>query len=257
MTAWPTSCLVVLAGFGLSPTVAEAGPPYTTDDPEPVEYRHWEFYLASQGSRDAKASAWSGDAPHLEVNYGVLPDLQLHLIAPFSFSWPDQGGAHYGYGDTELGAKFRFIQETGRRPMIGVFVLLEVPTGNQADGLGSGQVQAFFPLWMQKSFGPWTTYGGGGFWLNPGEGNRNWWLAGWQVQRQFMGEVALGAELFYTSPKEEQGESEVRFNLGLVIDFNPLHHLLLSAGRGLLGSNRLMAYVAYQLTVGLSAAKPR
>ena len=26
---------------------AQAGPPYITDDPEPVEYQHWEFYVAS------------------------------------------------------------------------------------------------------------------------------------------------------------------------------------------------------------------
>jgi hypothetical protein len=29
----------------LSP-VALAGPPFVTDDPEPVEYQHWEVYIA-------------------------------------------------------------------------------------------------------------------------------------------------------------------------------------------------------------------
>ncbi|HEV3191748.1 MAG TPA: hypothetical protein VGY54_14660 [Polyangiaceae bacterium] len=29
-----------------------AGPPYVTDDPELVEYRHWEMYLASQSFDD-------------------------------------------------------------------------------------------------------------------------------------------------------------------------------------------------------------
>lgn len=31
-----------------APGTALAGPPYATDDPEPVEYRHWEIYIASQ-----------------------------------------------------------------------------------------------------------------------------------------------------------------------------------------------------------------
>jgi hypothetical protein len=29
---------------------AMAGPPYRTDDPEPVDYQHWEFYTFSQGN---------------------------------------------------------------------------------------------------------------------------------------------------------------------------------------------------------------
>jgi len=61
-----------------------AGPPYTTDDPEPVEYRHWEFYIASEHFRDHVG--WSGTAPHFELNYGVAPDVQLHLIAPLAYA---------------------------------------------------------------------------------------------------------------------------------------------------------------------------
>jgi len=32
----------------LVPAAAHAGPPYVTDDPEPVECLHWGFYLATQ-----------------------------------------------------------------------------------------------------------------------------------------------------------------------------------------------------------------
>ncbi len=35
-----------------SSATALAGPPYTTDDPEPVEYRHWKLHLASQVGHD-------------------------------------------------------------------------------------------------------------------------------------------------------------------------------------------------------------
>jgi hypothetical protein len=43
-----------------------AGPPFTTDDPEPVEYRHWEIYVASQLEHDK--GGWSGTSPHFEIN---------------------------------------------------------------------------------------------------------------------------------------------------------------------------------------------
>ena len=106
---------------------AVAGPPYTTDDPETVDYRHWEVYLASQSFHDR--DGWTGTAPHVEVNYGVVPNVQLHVIAPLAYSVPSTGRSAYGYGDTELGIKFRFVQEHSWIPMIGTFPLLEVPTG--------------------------------------------------------------------------------------------------------------------------------
>ena len=237
---------MVLALACLLATPAFAGPPYVTDDPEPVEYQHWEVYLASLLSRDA--GAWSGTAPHVEVNYGALPNLQLHAILPMSFVRSTAGTTTYGYGDTELGAKYRILQETATRPMVGVFPLLEVPTGDRQRGLGSGHVRLFLPLWLQKSYGPWTTYGGGGYWINPGAGNDNWGYVGWLVQRELTSNITAGAEVFHTTVQEEGGEAETRFNVGLIIDLSELQHVLLSAGRGLQGSNEFQSYLAYQLT---------
>jgi len=34
----------------LLPAAAIAGPPYRTDDPEPVDFQHWEFYTFSTGT---------------------------------------------------------------------------------------------------------------------------------------------------------------------------------------------------------------
>ena len=231
------------------PMVAAAGPPYVTDDPEPVELRHFEIYLASLSNWDS--SGWQGTAPHLEVNYGAHPDLQLHTIVPGAYVVPSRDRAHYGVGDIELGAKVRFVHETRWIPQIGTFVLAEIPTGDAAKGLGAGHMQVFLPLWLQKSFGAWTSYGGFGYWLNSGIGNRNWWFVGWQVQRHFGSKVAIGAEIFHTTPKDSEGTDETRLNIGLVLDLTDLHHLLFSAGRGIQGPNRFQGYVAYQITFGL------
>jgi hypothetical protein len=115
------------------PGAALAGPPFTTDDPEPVTYRHWEFYVASQNTKSA--DGWSGTAPHFEVNYGAISNLQLHLIAPLAYDAPAQGTRQYGYGDTEVGVKYRFIQETDVSPQVGLFPLLEIPTGSAHRGV--------------------------------------------------------------------------------------------------------------------------
>jgi len=39
---------LVLLLLPLCSLTALAGPPFVTDDPEPVDYQHWEFYIASQ-----------------------------------------------------------------------------------------------------------------------------------------------------------------------------------------------------------------
>ena len=106
----------------------------------------------------------SGTAPHIEFNYGVAPNVQLHLIAPMTYSRPVFGSMQYGYGDTELGVKWRFVQESAHTPMVGIFPLIETPTGDAGRGLGTGQTSFYLPLWIQKSWGSWTTYGGGGYW---------------------------------------------------------------------------------------------
>jgi hypothetical protein len=236
--------LVVASGSGR----ALAGPPYNTDDPEPVEYRHWELYLASQNSHDR--DGWTGTAPHVEVNYGVVPNVQLHLIAPLAYSVPNDGRSAYGFGDTELGIKYRFVQEQKWVPQIGTFPLLEVPTGSRHLGLGNGTVQVFLPLWLQKSFGLWTTYGGAGFWIDAGRPDRHWWYFGWLVQRQVFQGFTLGAEIFHLTPRERGTEHDIRFNVGALIDFSDEHHLLLSAGRGFAGPNLFQGYIAYQATLG-------
>ncbi len=237
---------VALAGASL-PLLAAAGPPYTTDDPEPVQLHHWEVYLASQGTF-AAGGAWAGTLPMVEVNYGPLTDVHLHLIAPLAYDHGPGGPTSYGYGDTELGVKWRFVQEGDWVPMIGTFPLVELPTGSAEHGLGTGYIRVFVNLWLQKSFGPWTTYGGGGYWVNPGDGNRNSWFFGWQGQRRLSEVFTLGAELFHSSADEVGGSGETRFNVGLSADLSELQHLLLSAGARFGTPAGGQFYVAYQLT---------
>jgi hypothetical protein len=225
-----------------------AGPPFLTDDPEPVDYQNWEFYIASQHvqTRDG----WSGTAPHIELNYGVVTNVQLHLIAPLAYNAPSDDKSHYGYGDTELGFKFRFIQESDRLPQVGIFPLLEVPTGKESEGLGSGQLQAFLPVWLQKSFGDWTVYGGGGYGINPGPDNRNWGFVGTVVQRQVTKNFLVGGEIYHRTPTAAGGRDDTAFNLGTVIDFTEHQHLLFSAGRSINGQTDFQCYIAWQFTFG-------
>jgi hypothetical protein len=231
----------------LAPTISYAGPPYMTDDPEPVEFLHWEVYLAAQhfSARDGS----SGSAPLVDLNYGAWPGLQLHVMGQLTYARPSFGPTSHGVGDTELGAKIRFVNEGEWWPMMSVYPLLDFPTGDASRRLGTGRVHAFVPLWLQKSLGPWTTFGGGGFWANPGAGNRDYWYLGWEVQRRISPLATIGTEAFYTTPDQVGGDANLRFNVGFILDLTEQHHLLLSAGRSIAGNSLFQSYVAYQLTL--------
>jgi Putative MetA-pathway of phenol degradation len=245
MKRFSVGIFVVLLG---SVALLRAGPPYMTDDPEPVEYQHWEVYLATQTTHVSDSTA--GTLPHVEVNYGVIPNVQLHVIAPLAFSSSSGSSRNFGYGDTELGIKYRFQEETASTPQLGIFPIVELPTGSTKKDLGSGHTQVFLPLWIQKKIGEWTTYGGGGYWLNPGTGNQNYWLMGWMIQNQITKTLALGAEVYHTTPQEIHGASNTVFNLGLVWDLSEEQHILASAGPRLSGPKGYQTYLAYQLTFG-------
>jgi hypothetical protein len=222
---------------------ASAGPPFLTDDPAPVDLGHWEFYLASQWTLARRTA--SGTVPHFEVNYGALPGLQLHAIVPATLAWQSGAPVQYGLGDIELGAKYRFVDEGDRRPQIGVFPLVLLPTGSQERGLGAGTTQVLLPIWIQKSFGPWTTYGGGGVHLASGDDDV---VAGWLLQRLLFGKLTLGTEAFFTIPLNGD-PVELQLNVGVIADFSSRHHVLASAGPAFGGDARAQAYLAYQLTI--------
>jgi hypothetical protein len=217
-----------------------SGPPFQTDDPEPVGYRHWEVYFASQIEREARGI--SGEAPAIEVNYGPLSNVQLHAIVPFAFSSSREDGGSYGIDNLELGAKYRFINEQKAMPQAGIFPLLEYPLTHDQE---TGHMKIFLPLWLQKSWGPWTSYGGGGYWIDTRQSAGNSWFFGWELQRDISAMLTLGAETFIATPGTEVG-----FNAGAIVTFFEHHHLLFSMGSDISGKISLISYLAYQATLG-------
>jgi len=64
--------LVVLAFVS---TTALAGPPFQTDDPEPIDYRHYEFYTFA--ASDGTPVETDTVGPAVEFNWGALPNVHL------------------------------------------------------------------------------------------------------------------------------------------------------------------------------------
>jgi hypothetical protein len=244
---------------------ALAGPPFQTDDPEPIDYQNYEFYTF--GAADGTAVEMDTEGPAFEFNWGAAPNLHLHIIVPAAAIFPSNnpalspagtGPRAFGLGDTELGIKYRFVQESKHRPMIGTFTMFEMPTGRAEKGLGVGTAWYKVPLWVQKSFGPWTTYGGGGWTLVKAPGYRNFPFAGWLVQRDIGKKVTLGTEAFYHGPEglaTAQTRPATLIDVGGYYKFrDPGFQLLFCYGHTAVGQTENYAYLGLYWTWGKKAS---
>jgi len=228
------------------PALAWAGPPYATDDPEPTDTGRLEVFVAAFASAEAGGS--QGGGPQLQLNYGAARDLQLSVAPQLSFSAPSGGPLTYGLGDTQVGAKYRFLHEDGDRPQAAVFPQVVLPSGDAKRGLGAGAAQVLLPLWLQKSWGPWTSFGGGGYWINPGPGNQNWTFVGACLQRDLAERWTLGAELFFHSAAQVDDADGLGSNLGLEWHLDPDDSLMVSGGRDLgWGNTTFTGFAAYRM----------
>ncbi|MGB7567782.1 MAG: hypothetical protein WBM07_07975 [Chitinivibrionales bacterium] len=194
----------------------------------------------------------SGAVPYVEGNYGIVKGMHIHLNVPLFLNHPSTGKTAYGPGDIEFGLKCRLVNEAKAVPQISTFPVIEIPTGNVAKHLGSGNVQFFLPLWLQKTWNPWTTYCGGGYLANTTSNRENSLFLGWEGQRDISEIVTIGAEIFSTIFQSENQENDFAFNIGTIVNLNDNHHFLFSAGRDIIGHDDLFLYAAYQLTIGPS-----
>jgi hypothetical protein len=223
-----------------------AGPPFLTDDPQPVSFKHWEFYISSVNT--FHSDNWSGTSPHLEVNYGLIPNLQVHLILPLNYNYTPHQVPSFGYGNTEFGVKYCFISETSDRPQIGIFPILQIPTIKNSE-FSNGKTQIFLPVWAQKSWGKLTTYGGTGYCINPGTNAKNWLFAGWEIQYDFSSGLTLGGEVYYHTPDTYGSKSVTAFNIGGSVNFTEKFHLIFSIGHSLANDNFISSYIGVLWTI--------
>jgi len=249
-------------------SAAKAGPPFQTDDPEPVDFRHYEFYTF--GNADGTGIEMDTAGPAIEFNWGILPNTQFHIVIPAASIMPSNnvnyspagvGPSAFGLGDVEIGVKYRLVKETKHQPMIGVFPMIEMPTGKYNLGLGVGKPWAKLPIWVQKSFGPWTTYGGVGEEIVPQTDYQNFTYGGWLVQRDIGKKWTLGTEIFSHGA---EGLATPQIRRSTLLDFggyyyirNPGFQVLFCYGHAIAGMPETYAYLGLYWTWGNSKGEKK
>jgi hypothetical protein len=125
--------------------LAQAGPPFRTDDPETPGNKHWEINFGWVGDRNPAAGAYQ--IPDFDINYGLGDRIQLkyelpiaieenRVLPPVTETQPVvPGSVLAGLGQSLLGVKWRFYQHHPGDPWIGrTPSLVSQPTPGQGDG---------------------------------------------------------------------------------------------------------------------------
>lgn len=219
------AALSVLLGAG----EAHAGPPYLTDDPEPTDPGHWEIYNYVIGLNGA--GGFGGEAG-VDLNYGAVRNLQLTAVLPVALENADgvfDKGLRGGPGIIELAVKYEFLHQSDDSwvPDVSLFPRAFVPTVGR---FSTGRTDLLLPVWAQKDVGPWSLFAGGGWELNPGPGERNFWQGGVALTRSLTKTFTLGAEVFGQGPVSIQGGGFTTVNFATTWRFTPHWSLLASAG---------------------------
>ncbi|MGE4303954.1 MAG: transporter [Novosphingobium sp.] len=185
-------------------TPAYAGPPFVTDDPEPPEPGEIELITYVEGEHYPRHIA-SGEGG-FDINYGLVEDVQIAMVAALGFQHED-GDDDFGINDLELGVKYRFAhqQEDGSGLDVALYPSVTIPTGE--NDFSSDKVSVFLPLWAQKTIGPWEVFGGGGYTLNPGAENKDYWSEAVAVTREVTPKLRLGGEIYHNGSTEVEGHA--------------------------------------------------
>jgi hypothetical protein len=171
--------LAIIAVLGFA-RPALAGPPYVSDDPEPTDYKHFEIYAFSNAT--ATRDGRSGEMG-IDLNYGAAPNLQLTATLPAGFQTSAADGTRVGASNVELAAKYRFLHQDTFGWDVAIFPRLFLPSPSA--GIGDANPSLLLPIWVQKDWGQWSMFGGGGCTFNI-DTSKNSCVAGWVMTRKVL-----------------------------------------------------------------------
>lgn len=189
------------------------GPPMLTDDPGVVDLHKWEINSSITLTKDKQMQV---GFPYLDINYGILRNLQLKIESPYIFTFEKSRKVSGTLGDIMVGVKYRLLDEDKSFLSAGVYPQLTI----------RGDKGFLFPLLLEKTFGKFLIGDAIGHFWGDQNSFQNGLLLGYQIykQTQLMGEYFLEKE--YQLSKESSGY----INFGFRHTLTPVFTLMGSIG---------------------------
>lgn len=133
-----------------------------------------------------------------------------------------------GSDDIELSVRYEFFHDEARGFSASVCPRVILPTAAHTSGENAWFLLS---LWLGKDFaGGTSVFGGRGYLINPGPGNRNVWQAAVAVTHELSKRVLVGPGLKQQGSNIVAGTAQTRVGLGSIIQPSVSASLLVSGG---------------------------
>lgn len=226
---------------------ADAGPPFLTNDPGTPGNGNWEINIAAMQTTVPGESEWQ--LPQLDVNYGLGERLQLTAEIPYVVVDPDGQPQESGWGNANLGVKWRFYDRGGGGWSLSTFPMYQ--TGGAAEaqrkGIAVAGPRLFLPLEVARKVG-WLSVGVEVGTYVPWHGEHED-ILGLVVGRQFGSRLELDAEFYEDHVRGT--DAVATLDVGGRYHFHRGFNLLFMAGRSLSGNSpgqvEFMGYLGVQV----------
>jgi hypothetical protein len=132
---------------------AQGGPPLVTDDPDTPGNGNWEINAAIIGEKHQQR--WDLAAPDLDINYGWGEHVQLKVDLNWATADSEQGRRMSGFGATDFGVKWRFLDQEKSGFSLSVYpqLLTNFSPSSAARGLTSDNREFLLPAEISTAFG--------------------------------------------------------------------------------------------------------
>ncbi len=231
--------------------VAQAGPPYLTNDPGTPGNGNWEINLGSMQTIARGVSAYQ--VPQIDLNFGVGDRIQLTYEIPYVFQETRGQSGETGWGNAYPGIKWRFLDQGEDGLQMSLFPQVEMNGTEHARqvGIAADGPRYLLPVEMSRKVGPLDLDLEVGYFL-PGNGPKER-IMGFVAGRTLNERLELDAEIYddhafgaplHTTTLDVGG----RYNL------SPSFIALFMAGRSLTGISdgrpEFIGYVGLQILLG-------
>jgi hypothetical protein len=242
---WLFACICALTVSIPRAGLAQAGPPFLTNDPGTPGNGDWEINVAAAPTVERSGASYQ--APQLDLNYGVGDRLQLTYEVSYVLETADGASDHSGWSNGYLGAKWRFVDQGEDGWKVSIFPQAETGStlSSQQRGISSPGPRLLVPVQAATKLGPVDVDMEAGYYF-PKHGAREEFF-GLVADHGFTDRFDLAAELYRDHPLGPQSNSTTTLDLGGRYELKRGLIALFMAGRGLDGGPQYIGYFGIQI----------
>ena len=186
--------LIAFLSFAPDAVLAQAGPPFLTNDPGTPGNANWEINLASMQTITRGVASYQ--VPQIDLNFGLGDRIQLTYEIPYALQVSAGEPSHSGWGNAFSGVKWRFLDQGEQGWQVSTFPQIETGVSAHAQLMGTGSAgpRYLVPLEVARTLGSLELNAEAGYYI-PGHGPKER-ILGFVAGRPITGRLELDAEIY-------------------------------------------------------------